>query len=502
MAAGDSTLPHTLTHAEYVALSAKVDKEFFDANLKVAQAHANPLSELQGPAGSGKPIQEKTDTSKGGGQTINFIVGAGLGAAGRRGSERLVDYEEQLRHNTWSVTIDTLRVAVGWNKIVEATAATGEQWDEVYAKETGKLIGRIQAEDTLIRFRQRSDGSNTLRPGNKASLNALSYDDTLDTATFSKAVTLLKRNSAMPASVGKMAGGMELKKYVSFGPSQAYEGLFQDPIFTNALTHSAITGTMNPYWTGDIPDWRGTAIKAWDVQNHDTLGSIGSSLIPEAILGDAITSATTAFTMYGGGVAQADIAQPTIYKPFELFYGCSKRLGETITTGTDAGTYYFLVIDPADGKWNIYSYVGSTGVLNNGNAITISARLHSSEAGVAYTTLKEDGFGGSGDTLITYDADVNKVAFPTGSFIVQCNIKAVPVCSTLFFGQDAGGVAYGKIRNKRIMDKQDYEALNGVGIHTMYGVDLRKDTTGSYHRSFVRVECAYEHPYGALLPTN
>lgn len=513
MAAGDITLTAAQTRAQYIASSTKLVGEAFDAVLDVSAANSNILDTLQGPEGSDKPFIIKRDLEKGRMDTVNFNVAASLGQSGRRGLARAVNYEEPTRHNTWPVTIDTLRVVVGWNELTRQFATTGATWQELYPQLCGDLVGRIEQEDMLMRLRQRATALNTVRPGNRASLNALRYDDTLDTDTLGRGYGLLTRNGAKPASLGKMTGGMELKRYVALGANIAMEGLWQDPTFTEALKHAGVDGPSNPFWTNDLPDWRGMVLKRWDIVSHDNPGANSSSIMPEAILGDAsatasggsttdgIESGTTTFDIYGGGVLQSALGDSaTLYKPFEYFYGATKLFGETLSTGTDAGTYYFLVIDPADGKWNIYSYVGSTGIGSNGYKITTTARLHSSTSGVGYTTLKDDGFGGSGTVLITYSAAVNKVAFPVGSIVVQCNIYGVPVCDTYLFGANAAGKCYGMWKNERINNKDDYGELNGVGVKNVYGSDVRKDVNGLYHRGFVRIQSAYTHPLGGLLP--
>jgi hypothetical protein len=268
--------------------------------------------------------------------------------------------------------------------------------------------------------------------------------------------------------------------------------------------HAAVDGPTNPYWTGDLPDWRGTVIKRWDIVNHDNPGAIGSTIQPQAVLGDssgsgggnAVATGTGAITIYGGGRTQAALGNAaTLYKPFEYFYGCDKLFGESITFlngGTDTGVYYFAIVDPADGKWCLYSYTGSAAFGSNGNSITITQRL-SATAGAGGADVRVQTLGNW-----TYDASVNKEVFPTGSLIVQVNANVVPVGDVFVFGADAGAKAYGQVKNKRIKQLTDYEALVGYGVHTIYGADMRQDTLGNY-RGFMRIQCAYELP-GFNLP--
>lgn len=481
MAAGDVQLVATQTKAVYRAQNAALIGQAFDAMLDITRSNTDILAQLQGPEGSDKPFVIKSDLTKGAKDLINFSVGTSMGHAGRRGTEQLLNFEEQLIQNSWSVQIDSLRIAIGWNEIVQVVATTGQSWDTVYAKLVGQRIGQIEQEDMLMRMRQRSGSQNTLRPGNRTTLDTLHYDDTFDTLTLNRAITTLSTLGAKPASIGMMTGKMPLNKYVALGGAQAMESIWNDPTFTQALLHAAVDGPTNSYWTGDLPEWRGTIIKRWDIVNHDNPGAIGSTIQPQAVLGDAITQATTANTVYGSGRTQASLGNAiAIYKPFEYFYGCNKRFGESISMGADTATYFFIVIDPADGYWNLYSYTG-TGVLINGSAITVINRLAASASGAAVTTLGN----------WTWDATQNKEAFPTGSLIVQVNANVAPVGDIFVFGAEAGAKAYGSIKNKRIQQKTDYEVQNGLGMHTIYGADMKQDTLGKY-RGFIRIQCAYE----------
>lgn len=511
MAAGDSTLSLTQTRAQFTAASSKLVGEAFNGILELSATNSNILAQLQGGEGSGKPFTIKRDLKGGRMDKVNYSVGTTLGQAGRRGTQRAVNYEEGLLQSTWPVQIDNLRVVVAWNELIRTVALTGKSWKEVYPELCGDRVGQIEQEDMLMRLRQRSSRLNTVRPGTRDSLNELRYDDTVDTESLGRAYALLTTNGAKPANIGKMTGGMPLNKYVVLGGNLALEGLWQDPTFTGALQHAHLDSPENPFWTGDIPDWRGSLIKKWDLINHDNPGPIGSSIMPQAVLGDSsdvesggnvVVAGTSTTTIYGGGRTRTQLGDAaTLYKPFEYFYGCDKLFGESLSIGTsDTGPYYFVIIDPADGKWCLYSYRGATDIASNGYSITSYKRLGASTSGSAYTTIKDDGFGGSGTVLWTYDTDYNKEDFPTGSIIVQVNLRIAPVCDNYLFGAECGGKAYGEHMNERISNSDDYGALQGVGIWSIYGSDIKQDVLGQYHRGFVRLQSTYQHPLGSKLP--
>lgn len=506
MAAGDSNLVAAQTRAQFLAASDKLRGEAFSSELDFSRSNSNILSQLQGEGDSEVPFAIKQDLAKGAMDTVNFPVGTTLGQAGRRGADRLVNFEEPLFQNSWSVQIDVLRVAVAWNELVRWAAAAGMSWESAYPMMLGERLGQIEQEDMLCRLRQRSSVQNTFRPGNKTSLDTLTYSDVLDTQTLALGYNVLGRG-AKAARIGKMTGGMELKKHICLGSSLALEGLWQDPAFTEPLQRCLITDPKNPNWSNDLPDYRGLVIKRWEITTHDNPGPTGSSIAPEAILGDAsataggtpvggtgnlIVDGTTTFDIYGGGRTQTTLGDAaTLYKPFELFYGCDKLFGKSISTGADSGTYYFVVIDPADGKWGFYSYVG-TDIGSNGFKITITSRLGAAASGARVTTLGN----------ITYDSTKNKMAFPSQSVIIQANANAQPIADTYLFGKQVGAKCYGTMRDVRKKQRDDYEALAGTALVSIYGQDVAADTLGLRHRRFVRLQSVYPHPLGILLPPN
>jgi hypothetical protein len=493
MALGDSPIGNAQSRSAYEAQNSKLRGEYFDTVVEHWRSQTDFLAQLQGGPGSGKPFVLKQELGKFAGDTINISVMDDLGQSGRRGDDRAVNYEETPAENSFAVKVDVLRVVLGYNQLSKWAAANKVSTIAAYPMLTGKRVGQIEQEDMIWKLRQRSNSQNTIRPGGKASLDTLRYSDTLDTNTFNIGYNVLTSNGADPASIGKMKGGMDLNKYICMGPNFGFQGIWQDPTFTNALQRCYLDGPMNPFWTNDLPDYNGCVLQRVNVINHSNPGQIGSAMIPEALLGDTVAGGTIAspIVIYGGGRTQSSLGDAKVlYKPFEGFYGNEKLFGKAITSGADAGTYYALIIDPADQKWTMFSYVG-TDVGSNGNNITVTSRLHSSTTGTGVSTLGN----------VTYDVAVNKTGtFPSGSRIVQCNAYGVPVCDFYLYGTDAGAKAYGAWKNKQIDNEDDYKALQGIGTSSIYGCEMKIDTLGNYHRGFVRIQAAYEHALGVNLP--
>lgn len=513
MAAGDTPIVAAHSKAEYRTQNSKLIGEAFQARLELSATNSNILAHLQGREGSGKPFIIKNDLAKGAMEKVNINVGTTLGQAGRRGTQQAVNFEEPLLHGSWSVQIDSLRVVVGWNEITAAVAATGQSWRTVYADLCGTRVGQIEQEDMLMRFRQRSSLANTIRPGFKTGLHALRYDDVIDMETLRRASSRCGMRGGKPASLGMSRSGMPIKKFVTLGSGVALAPLNTDPQYQAGLQHAEVDGAGNPLWTGDIPNIAGTAIKHWDLVDHDNPGPIGSSIEARAVLGDCsihnsttatgaaldFTTGTTAYRLWGGGRTQAALGNAAaIYKPFCYFYGNDYEFGQTLTFGTDTTDQYCVIVDPADGKWTLIAYDGSTGIGGNGQYLNTLKRFGASTSGQVYDDLGDL----TGDTAlngIEWDSAVNKETFPLGSYIFQCNNRVVPVGDIWTFGSSAGAKCYGREKNKPIQQEDDYGALVGKGIHSIYGVDCAQDTQGAY-RGFVRVQVALQIEGLGLLP--
>lgn len=476
--------------SEYRAMaSGKLIGEAFDDLLEVTMSNSNILDELQGGEDDGKPFVVKQDLSKGAKDRVNYPVATTLGQAPRMGTDQLVGYEEALYQGNWQVRIDNKRIAVGWNEIVAAMGTTGRSWRETYAELVGVRFAQIEQEDMLHRLLQRATPNITLRPGGKGSRDALRTADNLDVDTIKRGAARLRTLGTPGAKVGKTRSGRPIQKYIVFGADALVRQVKDETAYlTPAVAQVTADGEDAAIFTGDYLPIDGHLLKPWDIVDHDNPGPIGSSILPKALLGDPITDGTTTFTMYGGGRTQASLGeQAGLYLPFIDFPGFAYKFFSEDTPAADSNTYYFVVCDPTDGKWCVYSYTGSTG--NTGASITIVNRLSgASPAGAAVNTLA--GW--------SWDSSVNKTAFPTGSVIFPVNASLVPFGHAFMWGRSAGGKAYGSIKNRRITNVADYGAHVGFGLQSIYGVDVRLDTLGN-PRGYITFECAVQHE-GVTLP--
>lgn len=505
--------PAAQTVSQQATDNTKARRELWSNLVDIEKGLSDPLAHLRGPNGGDTPFWDHRDLGAGNGDTINFEVTSEASSAGVRGADAvLAGNEEVIRHGNWTVQIDSHRVAVGENEIIQAMRNNGLKESEALAMLAGRNMGRIEAEDLLQRARQRAAGTGgyTLRPNNRTSLDTIERTDTINTTTINTAKTLLSNGGGSPALVARTRSGMEVRGFCFFGASQAFEGLWQDSTFTEALNHAEIDGAGNPFWTGLLPNWRGNIIKGWELADHDGPGTIGSTVLPKARLGDVyqssssihsggsfdLSAANTAATLYGGGRLQSAIQNPTVYLPFAHFFGNEYKLGASLSTGAAASqTLYVKLIDLADGKWCLMAYDPSTafgaGVTGAGTgySLTTGNRLAAASSGSRQTTVGN----------VTYSATYNKESFALATtIIVQSNANGVNIGEVYGFSKGCGAHAYGSIKNEPRKQDQDYGNLRGRAIVSIRGSDLRKNALGEYHRH-IRIVAPYEVP-GEAVP--
>ena len=145
------------------------------------------------------------------------------------------------------------------------------------------------------------------------------------------------------------------------------------------------------------------------------------------------------------------------------------------------------VSGPDQGKFGVYTYLG-TG--NNGQFLTVSARLGETNNGIQTQTLLGQ----------TYNSNIHTTEHPTGSVVFQVNAKCVPIAWAFMFGAAAAVRAYGNLGGKRsgksidtMIEEGDYEMNNGRGMAICYGQNTAQDTSNQA-RGYILIPHAVQHP--------
>lgn len=419
------------------------------------------------------PIQVKTDTSKGRGQTITITTMAGFYQRPKTGDqtfEAAADFEA-LRINSYNLVVDWLRNAVRINERTEDYMGMRGELKAGLPEELGNWLGRQKTEQLWIEFIRNLNAANYTYAGGKTSIDTLVSADTLSYNEIVKTGTVMKRNGGKAAEVGRV-GVNKLKRYMVVPTTDALFSLENDSAYRTLQQNAGVRGDANWIFKGGFSDIRGHIIKEYNPIDHDGYGAVGSPANPKAYLGVAITAGSGTFDIKGGGSAEGAALTNVDY--FGHFPNYAYTLLPSGTVSTDADVRYVLIynLEGSDaGKMGMYSYV-TAGI--NGNKITITQRLGSTNGGARVATLGSVTWNTA--PWVSKHTDVH----PVGSLVVPCNVKGVPFGYTLVLGAGAALRGYGKHRNKRTTDIKDGGFLQAIYITSVFGQKARKDTANRY----------------------
>ena len=482
----DGRLSTANTYAGAAAQNSKVVGELFSKLMLLQTTNNDILGQMEGPEGSGKPICIKTELTKGGGDTVNFStvsIPGGEGAIGEAALEA-----EQLDFGSFNLKLDIFRHGLGMTDKVRMFLAAGASIEEAFAEQEAEYFALRRQSDMFMLWRRFATAGNTLRPNDRATTDALLTGDVINTTMISDVASLLKTSAAPPCNLSKRKVDKftaDVRGFVILASDRFLTPLKSNQTYLDALHLAAERGNENIIWAGGYAKYDNQAIFHMDVVHDDTRGPIGAPIEPEALLGTALPTGTTAKVITGGGRTSPS----AVHKPLKWLKGYAYPLLGYADPSADAGVYYLAIynVTGADaGKYGIYRYTGSA---NDGNIITCTAHLGAANAGVAVTSLAG----------IAYDATKHTDAHPTGSRIVQINAKAVPYCYGLGLAAMAGLRAYGGPPIKPISEKADWGFKSGLGFQAVYSQGLCKDTQNVV-RNYCLIEAAYRPQGLSNLP--
>lgn len=482
----DGRLSTVNTYTAARTQNSKVIGEAFSKLMLVQTANNDILGQMEGPEGSGKPICIKTDLTKGAQESVNFTTMSRPGGRGTIGETALE--AEALDFNSFNLKIDILRHGLGWTEKMARFMAAGASVEEAYAEVLSEWFGLQRQNDMFMLWRRYATATNTIRPNDRATDDTLLTADVMNTTLIGDIASLLKTRAAPPANLTKRKidkFSADILGYIILASDSFLKPLKSNSTYLQSLRDAAVRGNENVIWSGGYAKYDNQAIFHMDVVHEDTRGPLGAPIEPEALLGTALTTGTTAKTITGGGRTSPS----STHYPFEWFKGNAYPLLGHDAPSADSGEYYVVIYNTtgADaGKYGIYKYTGSS---NNGNQIVCSAHLGASATGVAVTTLAG----------ITYDSTKHTDAHPTGSRIVQVNAKCVPYCYGIGMGAMAGLRAYGGPAIKPISETGDWGMKKGMGFLATYGQGVPKDTRDAI-RNYVLIVAAYRPQGLSNLP--
>lgn len=450
-------------------------RELWQRGCDIFEQTADFWSPMEG--GRNSLVETVTDTSKGHGQKVSFTVRSGFHDEPHMGEELFEekeDFEERLIDTT-SLTVDFIRHAT---RSTERTEEVMGMRDEIRShdnEDLGDWMGRYKSESMFMTCLHKVPSDNVIYAGDATTFDTITSDDTINWDEIVGLGAVSKRMGGLPAMVGKLANGKPVFRNAFVATTDALLSLESDPDYKEILENTSVEEKARFLFDGGFTDVRGHMIKEYQPIDHDGEGAIGSPLNPKALLGVAITAATTAFDVKGGGNATSAAKTKKLY--FKYFRGHAYRFSynDTLTADTK-GPHYLMIINPPNapvdpGKFGFYAYTSG----NNGNKITITERLAAAAAGIADTTV-----GG-----VTWDPLVNTTVHPIGSLILQANsLGSVPGASLMLMRRGLRR-GYGKYRNHRSQDTHNGGFVTDRFITSVLGQAPRKDRLGRVPGVFV-----------------
>lgn len=469
------------------SLSAQMDpKVLWAAGIDLAEAEEDPFMQMEG--GGDAIISTKTETSAGAGTTIKFQVTSDYGDEGKQGDEIFEDeddFEEEI-FNDFELTVDWVRHATRFTKRSgEIMGIMGELKRKIPIK-LGRWLGKYKSHSMLMTMLHKTNAANHFYTA--SSQNSISAGDGLTYDEIVKGGAILKPLGGQPAVIGR-EGKNSIWGAVVLATDNATYGLKLDPIYRQNLQTGFTQGRDNLLWKGGVANVDGHLVKEYVPLRGDIEGAVGSPLNPQALLGVAITGATTTFDIKGGGNPTS--AAKTKKKYFKYFPkyafrwrpGQGSRTADTLSAtseicwdlealGEDAATenvFYVRVTNPPNaaidpGKWCLYEVSA-----NDGNKLTVSARLGATSSGIRYQTLG----------AVTWDASKHTVSHGEGSLVTLCNEKGISMGASLFLYRQAAYRGYGSVRNQRQEDSKNGNFVQERYIESVFGQCLREDTRGN-----------------------
>lgn len=477
------------TYTAAKAQNSKVVGELFSKLMLLQTKNKDILGQMEGPEGSGRPICVKTDLTKGRCDTVNFTTISRPGGEGAIGEDILE--AEDLDFGSYSVKVDFFQHGLALTEKIKQFLAVGMSIEEAFAEMGSDHFAMRRQADAFMCWRRFADATNTIRPNDRATDDALLTADTMNTTLIGDIASLLKSRGAPAANISKRKVDdftADVLGYIILGSDRFLTPLKSNSTYLQSLRDAGPRDGTNVIWSGGYAKYDNQAIFHMDVVAEDTKGPIGAPIEPEALVGTLIATGTTAKTITGGGRATPS----TVHKPLKWLKGYAYPLIGQDDPTADAGVYYLVIYNVSGanaGKYGIYSYTGSN---NNGNTIVCTSHLGAVATGAAVTSLAG----------ITYDATKHTDAHPTGSRIIQVNAKCVPYCYGIGMGEMALLRPYGGMGGtslKPIVEDANWGMKKGMGYRTIYGQGLAKDTQGAA-RNFALVVAAYRPQGLSNLP--
>lgn len=457
----------------------------------------NPFYDLIGGIGSCKPIMEVMDFKKTRGQEIVITLDRPLGGSGTQGpatANRVLDHIEDSLHANYRAKVGLMAHMVGGEEIMKTQSVIGTNWDARQKKKIKEWTNNKKAEEIQWEFIARAHPRNTLFPNGRTTRDQLTSADYFHLGTVTRGRDTLAGLQAKPCAVGKSKAGANILKYFFLGSNKAFSGMEESSGYLTLLANAGNRGDGNYIFAGGQPEFAGSLIHSWAVEDGTQVGALGAPIAPVQYLGVEFPANATAAGVVAGLFLQAHATDTAA--PFFQYFPAAQCMGHegikiAATTGTTHVVGFEILTGAEAGKKALVSYK-----VNNGNKITVFERLGATISNDIKTTLT--------GTSITYDttgpwtaATVAVGVIPVGSRMFPVNFKGQPWVRTVGLGQDAvlagwGSIASGgaEVPGRRLFQEQDAGRLFAVGWEDVWGCRATENAN-NIANGFVLVESAW-----------
>lgn len=469
-------IPTNNATSDFTSQAASFLPELWKKGVQLSEAAENFFNQFEGPTES-YPVMSIRDLSRGAGSKITFRTMAQLYGEGVTGDTLVNDNTEDFRVGAYNLTVDFLRHAVSYNRRLEEKTALASELKSNVPVMLGNWLGRIKTEKLMKMFLHKGGSKNYIYAGNKTGVNALRSADVVSYDGIIAAGQQLRTRGARPATVATINKN-KINRYVVVSTGEGLLSLKSESKYLAAVQAAAAAeGYNGVQFTGGFVDLDGHAIRQFDPTDHDGFGAIGSPLNSKASAATAVDSTTgsSAISLKGGGAASA-IDKAAYFKHFSG-YAYKFIEGDTLSTGAGFGPTqqadgFVLLINPTNGKYNIFHYSA-----NNGTTLTLDRTLFSgtTETTGAFRRLA------AADWNSTYSANVSTASgaafhsnnttttFPVGSLIIECNSSGVAIGRSLVLGAMAAVRGYGSLDGERSEENHDGEFVRKTYITSIFG---------------------------------
>lgn len=503
---------------------ADVQEVLWTSDVLISAAQTTPFADnMTGAPGSGKPIINNRDTARVMGNQIVFNTVDSLGAPMIQGDATRVGNEEGLNPGNFRLTVDVGFVSAAISNTGLTQTVPGANWDKIIKPLIAKRLAKQQSDDVMQDLKVEATSDNTLF--SRGTIDTLSTNDTFQMSLLIGGGSRLRDLGAMPMNASKVSKTATetppaIQRYLHFGTDAGMRPIKDESGYQEAMRLAKERGDKNNLFTGEYSDVDGQIIYPWVNVRHGAIGSIGSALQVEALLGTALGGRTAnsgnlpvgSGILDGGGSSTKAAATPRRnFFEFWSLFAYTPINGVTRTFNARSSSIaYGVIIDKTvgGGKVGFFSYTGNTG-----NQLTGVTFLGSTTTG-NYNTAVGNVTWNAGAWLTAGDGagflGVSDGVFASGSFMMEANSKGVPLAFAFGLGEMAVVSGYGNVPLKdgtgrtapmahRLDYSGPYNQAFGTGMEVCWGTAAFKRPDG-ITPNYVLEIFARAHPSMPVIP--